>query len=226
MAEQLASCKKGERCGCGACPICLRRVRCWLSGALYLLLITLGWTRGQGYAVSVIPTWLACQAGHLSVSALLRAEHRIRKAISRSVLCDLVIVGGWDFSWNEDSDGAWGPHWQPHLYLVFLGAVTRAQIERELKRIFPGSPTTPKPVACEPLKDPVEVITYAFKACFFRRIGYVRKDNGKRDTRKDLPLRPAQERELLTVLDQLTITGRLFLRNVRRRGGRLVALSA
>jgi hypothetical protein len=38
LAEKLRACRKGTRCGSGACPFCMRRVRRWFTAAAAELL--------------------------------------------------------------------------------------------------------------------------------------------------------------------------------------------
>lgn len=220
LAEKLQACRKGSRCGSLACPECWRGGRRWETGAVMALLEKLGWSPGQGYAFTAIPTWLACAPGHLETHDLHKTESRLRTALARSEIADLPIIGGWDFSFNEHGEGSWTPHWQPHLYLLLPTATNPELVKRSLESVLPRSEACPRPLKYRSIDDAVAAITYAFKGNFKRRISYFDKDD-RLDSRQ-LPLRPEQERELLTYLDQLAMTDRMFLRNVRRRGGRLV----
>ena len=221
LAGKLNACSRGTRCGSPACPECLRGFRRWITGAIMALLEELGWSPSQGYAFTAIPTWLACAPGHLAKLDLHKAESRLRTALARSEIADLPIIGGWDFSFNEHGEGSWTPHWQPHLYLLLPTATNPELVKRSLESVFPKSEACPRPLKYRSIDDAVAAITYAFKGNFKWRISYFDKDD-RLDSRQ-FPLRPEKGCELLTVLDQLAMTDRMFLRNVRRRGGRMVA---
>jgi hypothetical protein len=214
-AAKLHVCRKGQWCGSPACSVCWRAFRRWFAGSVVTLL-PLNNGDSTGYAVTAIPTWLSVAPGKLSSIDLRKAGDRLRKALERSSLRDMAIVGGWDFSFNEHSNREWAAHWQPHLY-------DKAALKAELEDVFPPSQACPRPVKCTPLKNALSQATYAMKGAFFRRISFI-DHKGHRNTRKRQPppLRPGQWRELLAYLDQLAMTDRMFLRNVRRRGGRLV----
>lgn len=221
LADKLNACAESHRCGSGACPVCMRRFRRWVTGAAIVLFEEVGWLPGGGCAITAVPTWTARPLGGLATVELHKAENRIRKTLERSPLSNQPVIGGWDYSFNEHADGEWGGHWQPHLYLLFPHADDRDQVTRVMKDAIPKTDSCPRPIKCRNISDPMAAIGYAFKSSFKRRVSYYDKD-GRADSRQ-MQLRPAQERELLTYLDQLGMTGRMFLRNVRRRGGRLVS---
>ena len=109
--------------------------------------------------------------------------------------------------------------WQFHLYLIVEGQ-NDAKLQRAIKKAFPPEPTAVAAYDFKPITDPLEVITYAYKAEIKRRSGYVGGD-GKHRT-KPRPLKGADLRELLPFLARHKVGARLILSGVRRNGQRLV----
>lgn len=217
---RLDECSPGDRCASAACPGCLRRMRRVLVGSGMALLDELHWEPGMGIIACVVPG-TQFKAGTLENFDIERESERIRTRFARSSLADQPIFGGWDFSFNEHSEGEWAPFWQPHLYVLMPAVTDIKEAKPVLKDTFAMADTVPRPVRIQALEEPLAAITYSYKAFFQRRITYV-ADNGRLNT-SDRPLRPNQERELRLFLDHIGFTGRLFLRNIRRRGSRLVA---
>lgn len=219
LMTRMGECEAGNRCASASCPVCLRRMRRLLAGSGMELLEVLGWRPGLGVSACLVPG-IRFEVGQLHTFDMERENERLRARLARSALANHPLFGGWDFSLNEHSEGAWRPFWQPHLYLL-MPTVEHAEGARgALKLMFPAGETAPRPVRLRVLTDPVKAITYSYKPFFQRRVSYLDQD-GHLDNR-DLPLRPEQERELRLFLDRVGFTGRLFLRNIRRRGDRLV----
>jgi hypothetical protein len=222
IAETLADCTYAHPCGSPACPSCMRQFRRYISGAFCSLLDEIGWSKGTGYAVTAVPNWAVVTPGELVKFDMNKANIRVRKVLERSNIRDALVVGGWDFSCNSSSSQSGTKFWQPHLYLLFPLIEDKEELRAALTRCFPSSELNPRPIYIEVLSDPLEAITYAFKGVFKLRTSYT-DDNGRRNTRSRHRLPAPLERELLTYLDNTGMTDRMFLRNVRRRGCRLVA---
>lgn len=220
LKTKLNECEARTPCRSAACPVDLRRMRRLLVGAGMALLDELGWEPGKGITASLVPN-RKFVSEKLHMFDIEAESERIRTRFARSSLADQPIFGGWDFSWNEHSDGEWTPFWQPHLYVLMPAVTDIKGVKSVLKNMFPAGDTVPRPVKVRALEAPLAAITYSYKAFFQRRITYVDQMDGRLDNR-DLPLRPGQERELRLFLDQIGFTGRLFLRNIRRRGSQLV----
>ncbi|CAO3449082.1 hypothetical protein [Azospirillum largimobile] len=207
-------------CSSAACPVCLRRMRRWWGGAGIALLQQLRWRPGMGVTATLVPP-IRFDADSLHTFDIQRVSARISKQLSRSPLADQIMLGGWDFSFNRHKDGRWDPFWQPHLYVLLPQAADRKMVKGILSDLFPSTETAPKPVMVKSLvKHPLSPLTYSYKATFEHRSGYV--DDDGRDNTSHYPLREAQQRELRLFLHSIGFTGRLFLRNVRRRADRLV----
>jgi hypothetical protein len=108
-------------------------------------------------------------------------------------------------------------HWQVHLYLLIEGKKTRT-LKQAVKAAFPHEPTAPRPYRFRAVDDFAAAASYAYKAMFKRRSGYLK--DGKPRTRA-LPLKSRDVLELLSWLDGYPVGARLVLRGVRRNGSPL-----
>jgi hypothetical protein len=213
VAEQLAACRKGRRCGSGACPVCLRRYRRQLvRGARQIFRANADWTRA-----SIIAADLKVPGGALHTLDLDKAVKRIRKRLERAAPClrDAVVFGGVDLSFNVENNGA--GYWQAHLYLLIAGKRNTA-LKKAVREAFPPEPSAPRPYRFRTVDNAPAAVTYVFKAIFSRRSRYF--VDGEPRTRK-LSLKPREHRELMVYLDKFSIGARLLLRGVRRNGNQL-----
>jgi hypothetical protein len=96
-------------------------------------------------------------------------------------------------------------------------------IQRTIKQTFPPEPSALVPYDFAPVTDPLEVVTYAYKAVIKRRSGFVGSDGNHRT--KGQSLKGADLRELLPFLAKYKVGARLVLGGVRRNGQRLVFTS-
>jgi hypothetical protein len=212
-ARPLMRCHRGHRCDTEACRVCIREFRLWWTGeAVKIMLQRPSWTR-----CSVIAKDLLEPYRRLSTFDLAAAVKRIRKRLQRSGIHDRVVLGGLDVSLNLEKNKVQG--WQFHLYLIVEGQ-DDATLQNAIKKAFPAEPTAHVPYDFAPVTDPLEVITYAYKAEIKRRSGYV-GSSGNHQT-KDQPLKGAHLRELLPFLASYKVGARLVLCGVRRNGQRLV----
>lgn len=194
VALALKKCRPGHRCGTEACRVCMREFRLWWLGeAVKIMVQRPDWTR-----CSVITNGLLVSYGQLSKFDLTAAVKRIRKRLSRSGISDRIVLGGLDVSLNLEKNKMMG--WQFHLYLLIEGK-NDAHLQAMVKNAFPPEPTAPAPYDFVEITNPLEVVTYACKALFKRRSGYVGSD-GKHRTH-DLPLKGGRYQALAAVLGQV-----------------------
>lgn len=217
LSRTLGACKAGRACGSAACPVCCRRFRRWLVGEILKLHHELG---GNWYAVTLVSPALKREPGTLIGLDVAKTKDWLRTRIIRAGLGHLTMIGGLDISYNENGDGQWRTHWQPHFYLL-VRTEDRGQLKRALAGAFRADRTIPRPVRIRPLVDVTKAASYLWKSMFFRRVSY-RDDRGQRRTR-GLSLKASATRELALLLDHHSPTDRLFLRKVRKRGWRLAA---
>ncbi len=177
-----------------------------------------GWKPDTGWAVTAVPSWAATAS--LANFDIRKANDRVRAVLVRSAMRDAAVIGGWDFSYNSHGDNQWQPHWQPHLYLIFPFVPASAPLVSALSKAFVPSPTVKKPLKVKKLSSPVTAVTYAFKGMFFGRSSYVDASGALNSNVK--PLKPREQREIVSYLSTIGMTDRCFTRWVRRYGSRLM----
>lgn len=212
-ARVLQRCGKSHRCGTEGCRVCIRDFRVgWTGEAIKVMLQRPVWT-----SCSIITNGLLVPYGQLGNFDLLAQIRRLRKRIERSKLHDRIVLGGLDISLNLESNKIVG--WQFHPYLLIEGKKD-ADLQQAVKDAFPPEPTALVPYDFEEITDRLEVITYAYKAVFKRRSGFVDKNGNHRTN--DPPLKGADLRKLVPFLAKYKVGARLILCGVRRNGQRLV----
>ena len=212
VALALKKCRRGHRCETEACRVCMREFRLWWLGeAVKIILQRPRWTR-----CCVITKGLLVPYGQLAKFDLTAAVKRFRKRLQRSGIHDRIVLGGVDVSLNLESNKMVG--WQFHLYLLIEGEKDN-YLQEAVRKAFPPEPNALAPYDLEEVTDPLECITYAYKAEVKRRSGYV-GSNGHHQA-KDLPLKGGDLRELVPFLAGYKVGARLILCGVRRNGQRL-----
>jgi hypothetical protein len=211
-ARTLTKCRNRHRCGIEGCRVCMRDFRLWWTGeAVKIMLQRPVWT-----SCCIITKGLLVPYGQLGNFDLLAQIARLRKRIERSKLHGRIVLGGLDISLNLESNKIVG--WQFHIYLLIEGK-DDGDLEQAVKDAFPPEPRALVPYEFKEITDPLEVITYAYKADIKRRSGYVGKDGNHRTA--DLPLKGADIRKLLPFLAKYKVGARLILCGVKRNGHRL-----
>lgn len=191
----------------------MRDFRIWWAGdAVKIMLQRRAWTR-----CCIIAKGLLVPYRQLATFDLHAQIERLRKRIGRSKLHGRVVLGGLDISLNLENNKILG--WQFHLYLIVEGE-NDAKLQKAIKNAFPPELTALVPYDFEEIADPLEVITYAYKAQIKRRSGYV-GSNGNHQT-KEHPLKGADIRQLVPFLVNHKVGARLLLAGVRRNGEHLV----
>ena len=210
IARQLRSCRnQGTRCKTEACRICLRAFRLQWTGELIKVVLQ----RPHWTCCSIIPAGMLVPYGSLHTFDLKAAVKLILKRIERSGISNRVVIGGFDISLNLSDNQMVG--WLFHPYLLVEGKNDKA-LRKAVKAAFPPEPAAAKPYHFREVHDPLEVVTYAYKALFKRRSAYT-DDSGNKQTRA-YPLKAADKRELLQFLAQHKVGSRAILRGVRRNG--------
>lgn len=214
VAKKLSRCTKRRRCWLDACHVCRRLVGRWYGSEVLplfedqdLLLVTL------------VPVARSLPAGKLHLFDPLKMKGVLSKKFALPGLEKAVVVGGIDISFNIHSDDAWSPRWQPHFHLIVAG-ITRKELWAVLRPQFKKNEAAPRPTHAKPVTDPPEAVSYTFKSFFCRRVSYI-DENGTNQAR-NVSLKSKEMEEAALFSDTIKITDRLFLRNVRRHGKRLV----
>jgi hypothetical protein len=131
-----------------------------------------------------------------------------------------TLIGAVDWSFNEVK-GKNRKRWSRHLHGVIPDRISDADREA-LSKQFPKSLDVRKPVRVTPWDGDPKGLRYLVKPPTKRRISFLGKrfdkESGKhrkcRDTDKQ-PLRSRDRLELLLHLDDMGISGRLFLKGVQ-----------
>ncbi len=211
-ARVLQKCNKNHRCETEACRVCMWEYRIgWTGEAVKILLHRPDWTR-----CSVITKGMIVGYGQLANFDLHAEIKRLRKRIQRSKLRGRAVLGGLDVSLNIENNKFVG--WQFHPYLIIEGR-NDAGLQQAVKDAFPPEPTALVPYEFTEVTDYLEAATYAYKAVFERRSGYI--GNGGNHRTMGQPLKGADIRELLPLLAKYKVGARLILAGVRRNGQRL-----
>jgi len=184
----------------------------WPGEAIKIIAQRTHWTR-----CSIITEGLLVPYGRLPKFDLNAAVKRMRKRLERSEIRGRIVLGALDVSLNIENGVIAG--WQFHGYLIVEGQKD-APLQQAVKHAFPPEPSALAPYDFVEVSDPIEVVTYAYKALFQRRSGY-NNSQGNHGT-KDQPLKGRDLRELLPFLAKYKVGARLILCGVRRNGQRLV----
>lgn len=233
LATVLEGCRKTNRCGSGACPVCNRAFRIRLGGEVKRV-------RPVAFEVlliSLIPESFRVESGGLADFDLRRWALSRHRAIERALPPESLFAGGVDVSLNtlENAD----PHWCFHLYGFVLlplgwGVHNRSKVRRfraELERRCPPVPKSHRvgaekvlTVAAVDSQRFDDAVLYAHKGDFYRRsrYAYTKKKTGKRSTNVTPQTLPRSAKvELSLFLARFPLGSRLILVGFRRRGRRV-----
>ncbi|MCJ2071262.1 hypothetical protein MKK75_21105 [Methylobacterium sp. J-030] len=138
------------------------------------------------------------------------------RALQRA-LPGIVVLGGVDVSLNTFENGT--PVWVVHLYLLIEAADTKA-LRKGIRTRCAGEPSAPRPFDFREVSRggrPL-VLSYALKAAFYKRSGFI-DATGRANTRPQaLPVGAAVEAALF--LDRWPLNRRLILHGLRLVHGR------
>ena len=120
-----------------------------------------------------------------------------------------IAIGGVDFSFNEDEDGLYEPHWCPHIHLVGW-TTNESKLKAALKKQFPKDDITKtRPTHVKEFDGTRYGISYLYKITFESRVRYRRTKKGCRDT-KYRKLTSDQRVELALFLHTVGLGARLI----------------
>ena len=114
LAGKLESCAPKARCRSAACPICCRRLRMWITGAVLKILGRIP----DPIAATLIPSGQAVPTGDLRDFSPKRFGGMLRQQLRRAGAGSHIIVGGIDGDYDEMHQ-----LWQPHFHLIASAAL-------------------------------------------------------------------------------------------------------
>lgn len=228
LGRQLRRCgsrrNDGLRCLSAADPKCLRDMRRWATDQACRLQREERRRAGhRGTTVTVIPIGLRAELGRLDEIDVRKVRQACWRALHRMEI-GLPVYGGIDISFNEDARTGEPGHYQVHLAFAILGHANskeaHADLKRRIEKAFDLEPTVARPVRMDPIRDPMRQLSYLYKATFFRRVSIIGR-GGRADT-KLYPLKPQHLAEIALWLERGSMTDRLVLYGLRRRGTRII----
>lgn len=215
LARTYRLCCKEEACGLQMEPQCARRLRINFVGRAAKALTTHCSAKAL-WLVTLVPEIGKFRSGELHKTSLTEFLKYIRRMLVKAGLDHLFVIGVVDISYNENREKTWEPHWQLHVHLIAAGS-TEEKLKRRLKKVFPRTATIHKPVEVKPVYDLLGALSYCCKAYFERRVSYI-DNKGHWNARGDLPLKPAQFREVFLFMSTQGVASRFLFQRFRRRG--------
>jgi len=215
LADAIAACRPGRRCGRAGCMECKRATQRLFVEASDQLLRR---SSVRVLAVSVVPRGAGAFEGDLSLDADMFG--RLSRQIARALRAAGVrqAFGGLDVSANEHDAGRFAPHYRPHAYL-FVPASQFVRSEAVFREFFPVSEAVRRPVVAKAFNGRRGGLAYALKTEFQRRVTLPRATlpggEVKRRNTRDRPLRARQKLELALALDRVGLGARIFLHGLR-----------
>lgn len=213
--KQLPVCNRKKRCQTEACPVCRRKFRL----NLVLQCERLGLDEMQWTRVSFIPDKMLWKPAMLPEVEIKKQLEALRKRLERSDIADLVMIVGFDLSFNTFENEEVG--WQGHFYGLIMAPNTR-KLRRAFMEAIKPDPSVERPFWFKQVKpgDFLKCLTYSYKNDFYRRSGYFEKrpktDGKARKRTSPQALSGRRQLELASWLAGHPVGARLFLRNIRR----------
>jgi hypothetical protein len=209
LADKLESCAPKARCRSAACPICCRRLRMWITGAV----LENSDKIPDPIAATLIPGGQAVSTGDLWDFSPKRFGGTLRQQLRRAGAGNQVIVGGIDGEYDEMHQ-----LWQPHFHLIAPAAL--GPTFGELRgRFYPRSDRVHRPVLTQPVNDPARQVSYCVKSYWPQKVRYLDGAGKKRTSSRRLDA--TLHADWLAWRDQFPLADFLFLHGVRRYGGEL-----
>ena len=171
--------------------------------------------------MTLVPSSLRIDPGILDSFDIQKAHERLRRWIIRSGLGDLTMIGTMGLTWVEHLDNDWAPCWSPRWRLLVTGTSVE-RLHAALDHYLPADEVVRKPIRVRRTALDLNLTASLWDLRFERRVSFVTYQD--RPAVGVLALRDAQVRELARFLDAHHAVDRLFCRNVRRYGWKLVPL--
>jgi len=122
------------------------------------------------------------------------------------------VAGGIDLSLNDDTQKGGNTGWLPQFY-GFVRTTNITPLTNLLRKRYPKTDKSPRPVQIKLFKGEIEAFSYAFKPVFTKRIAYI-DPQGRWNTRK-VYLPPRDHVQAMLWMHNTGFSSRLFFKNVR-----------
>ncbi len=155
LMAQLAGCRKGERCGGSACPVCRRNDRKKCISSLVAEYDDPDAASRLSFVTLLRQEW-EFPAGKLHLCKPRTITDRLRKQLQRMEF-RRPIFGGVDLSFDPDRKV-----WMVHLHLVVDGLTK--EVEGKLRQLYPASEHIRKPVVVKSVDYTYGAFSYAIKS--------------------------------------------------------------
>lgn len=213
VLEILLHCRKGERCGSPACPICKRNER----GSLVRDMLTI-WPDQPEVLVRLKALTLVHQswiipAGELDKLHPRTITDKLRKQFQRMGFTG-IIIGGIDGSYDPDLEV-----WFIHVHLIVEG-LTKEMVEK-FRDLYPASERIPVPVMAGPVNEAARQFSYVCKSFWNWRHRYVDDEGHYNTVEKKRRVPEPHHTEYLLWLDRFAVSDLMLLVGLRRYGGQL-----
>jgi hypothetical protein len=218
FAERLDACEPRNRCLSGACPECSRLFQRWfVRRSKQYIAKHIDKPSHELVAITIVPSKPIVRPGKLNNFSVSNLQRRVKFALDKNGVGD--AIGGVDFSFNEDRNGKFKPHWSPHPYLITT-TKNRPLLLASLKKSFKASKTVLRPVKIPAFENNARRRSYALKMDFECRVGYdeIKIVNGiiRKCRNTDYQRLRVQERlELFKYLDQIGLAARVIFRGAK-----------
>jgi hypothetical protein len=225
LANKLEGCTGRRLCESLACPRCAEKLQHEFAAALGRFLEKRQRRGGSVVCMTIALPSLTIPAGELAKLDLPKAKRQYQRRLNRSKVG--VVIGAWDYSFNEHKTNRYAPAWLMHLHGMAITDDPEG-LKRRLQKQFPRSDAVPRPVKVQVWDGRKNALYYLLKSRFDRRVGMHKGERFNVKTGKPRQcrvtsqqrLRAAERLELLLRLDGIGRGGRLFLRKVQMRRGR------
>lgn len=204
ILERLKSCRKGNRCFSGVCPVCARRYRLRLLAQAEHVLgeddpwVQLWWT----------PPSALVAKGLLVDFDLGRLIDQQKQALLES-MPGAIAIGGIDVSLGTRNSIA--AIWRVSSCVLVSGSISQEALDRLTHTFRPGS-TSCHSFSIEPVLNPPHMLSYVFKHRIFARSYDHNMSAERRPKFSTLPPSFADEADLFQ--ERWPLWNRLLLHNV------------
>lgn len=214
LANRLAACRAGVRCLSGGCLVCARAAQRWVVDAYSKVLAN----REGGISVlSIIPTAHAPPGVETLTGDLAEAKNRILIGLENAGVS--FCVGALDLSFNVSVTNR--RRAVPCAHGVVIGSTVEIMAARRaLNRIFPPSPSVPRPLRRSCWDGDLAGLAYVFKPEANRRVSQPRivDEHGRTVRRANTHSEAATVEERIQAalaFDEIGLLDRLILRGTR-----------